>query len=98
MENKKLVNTHTALMLTLIVVLATVVSGCSSAIETGEASGEESGTALALDETYDVVRNGARLVMTYDAQSNAFKGTVENTTGGTLTQVRVEVPDCLTIT
>ena len=52
---------------------------------------EEDGTALALDETYDTVRKGARLIMAYDAQSNAFTGTVENTTDENLQQVRVEV-------
>ncbi len=52
---------------------------------------EEDGTALALDETYDTVRKGARLIMAYDAQSNAFNGTVENTTDENLQQVRVEV-------
>lgn len=56
----------------------------------GEA-GEESGTEYALHDTYDQVRNGARLVLTYDAQANAFKGTVENTTRETLSRVRVEV-------
>jgi hypothetical protein len=58
--------------------------------ERGE-EGEESGTALALNETYDAVRNGARLVLVYDAQSNSFAGTVENTTETTLERVRVEV-------
>ena len=53
--------------------------------------GEESGNALTLTEEYDTVRKGARLVLAYDAQSNAFKGTVENTTSSTLQQVRVEV-------
>ena len=53
--------------------------------------GEESGTQLALNERYDSVRNGARLIMTYDAQSNSFNGTVENTTDETLKRVRVEV-------
>ena len=38
--------------------------------------GEESGTELTLSQSYDKVRNGVRLVMAYDAQSNAFKGTV----------------------
>ena len=62
--------------------------------ETGEGSEsghEESGTALALDETYDVVRNGARLILAYDAQSNSFSGTLGNTTGTTLRRARVEV-------
>ena len=53
--------------------------------------GEESGTQYALDETYDEVRAGARLILAYDAESNSFKGTVENTTEETLEQVRVEV-------
>lgn len=46
---------------------------------------------LALNERYDKVRNGARLILDYDAQSNAFKGTVENATNETLKQGRVEV-------
>ena len=53
--------------------------------------GEESGTELTLDESYDDVRNGARLVLTYDAQTNSFNGTVENTTEEKLERVRVEV-------
>ena len=58
--------------------------------EHGE-EGEESGTELALNETYNKVRNGARLILAYDAQSNSFNGTVENTTDTTLERVRVEV-------
>ena len=53
--------------------------------------GEESGTELALSETYDEIRSGARLIMAYDAARNMFIGTVENTTAETLLQVRVEV-------
>ena len=56
-----------------------------------ESEGEESGKTLTLTERYDTVRKGARLILVYDAQSNAFNGTVENTTDGTLEQVRVEV-------
>lgn len=56
-----------------------------------ESEGEESGKTLTLTERYDTVRKGARLILTYDAQSNVFSGTVENTTDGTLEQVRVEV-------
>ncbi len=58
--------------------------------EHGE-EGEESGTEYALNQTYDQVRNGARLILTYDAESNSFVGTVENTTEETLRRVRVEV-------
>ena len=37
------------------------------------------------------MRGGARLILNYDAASNAFTGTVANTTGAILRQVRVEV-------
>ena len=46
---------------------------------------------LAPDETFDAVRGGARLIMNYDPASNAFTGTVENTTGNALSNVRIEV-------
>ena len=58
--------------------------------ESGE-EGEESGTQYKLNETFDQVRAGARLILTYDSTSNAFTGTVENTTNATLSRVRVEV-------
>lgn len=58
---------------------------------TAEESEEESGDLLTLDETYDVVRLGARLILEYSAEDNAFVGTVQNTTDETLPQVRVEV-------
>ena len=58
--------------------------------ESGE-GGEESGTQFMLNETFDEVRAGARLVLSYESNANAFIGTVENTTGATLSQVRVEV-------
>ena len=58
--------------------------------ESGD-GGEESGTQFALDETFDEIRAGARLVLSYDSASNAFIGNVENTTDTTLRRVRVEV-------
>ena len=76
----------------IVVLLIVVIIGCSrTAKQATDNEKEESRTELALDETYDKVRNGARLFMNYDAQSNSFKGTVENTTDETLKQVRVEV-------
>ena len=57
----------------------------------GAAGSEEGGSALALDETFDMVRAGARLIMSYDAAGNAFVGSVVNTTDATLTRVRIEV-------
>ena len=57
----------------------------------GPGDGEESGTQYGLDDTYDTIRAGARLIISYDRSSNAFTGTVENTTDGTLRRVRVEI-------
>ncbi len=66
--------------------------GDESGGESGGAGSEEaSANMLAPDETFDMVRGGARLIMSYDAPSNSFKGTVENTTNGVLDQVRIEV-------
>lgn len=108
-------------LVTIAVMLAAVISGCSNDKGTGESQdsdrptatrgehdrdggehdrdggehhgdeGEESGAELALNDSYDKVRNGARLILAYDAQSNSFNGTVENTTDKTLKRVRVEV-------
>ena len=59
--------------------------------ESGEGDGEESATQYGLADTYDVVRRGARLILSYDESWNTFRGTVENTTTETLRSVRVEV-------
>ena len=67
-------------------------SGGEHGAGSSEAGGEEgSGTQLAPDETFDMVRSGARLILSYDAASKAFVGTVENTTNNVLTRVRIEV-------
>ena len=58
--------------------------------ESGE-DGEESGTQFGLGDTFDDVRAGARLILSYDSDANAFTGTVENTTESKLSRVRVEV-------
>ena len=57
----------------------------------GGEEGEESGVYVELEDTWDATRNGARLVLSFDPASNAFVGTVENTTRQTLCAVRVEV-------
>ena len=64
---------------------AAAIGGCTGMGE------EESRTTLTLEETYDHVRNGARLIIGYDAEANAFVGTVRNVTERTLSMVRVEV-------
>ena len=56
-----------------------------------EGDGEESGHQLAIDETYDTVRKGLRLILKYDSASSKFVGTVENVTKETIKSVRVEV-------
>ena len=68
-------------------------SGGESGRESGSAGSEEGSGAgmLAPNETFDMTRAGARLIMNYDPAANAFTGTVENTTNNTLTNVRVEV-------
>jgi hypothetical protein len=53
--------------------------------------GEESGEQIGPGDTWDATRNGARLVLSFDPASNAFVGTVEDTTRQTLCAVRVEV-------
>ena len=65
----------------------TAIGGCAGMTD----DGEEPGTYLTPDQTYDGVRNGARLILRYAADADAFVGTVENTTGATLPKVRVEV-------
>ena len=59
--------------------------------ESGREAGEGRANALALDESYDATRNGAQLVMRYDAASRHFIGAVENAGDVALTRVRVEV-------
>lgn len=59
--------------------------------EGGQQEGEESAEQLGKGDTYDHTRGGARLILAYSAEENAFMGTVENTTDGTLARVRVEV-------
>ncbi len=59
--------------------------------EGGEGEGEESGEYIGSEDTWDAMRRGARLVMSFDPGSSAFVGTVENTTRETICAVRVEV-------
>lgn len=52
---------------------------------------EESGKTLGLDETYDQVHSGVRLILAYHKASTSFIGTLENTTDKTIKSVRVKV-------
>ena len=91
---------HYLAILTMIAfTLIAGITGCSTDDENPETvnpiaantSDEESAVQLTLTETYDHTRKGARLIMSYDAATNTFKGTVENTTNAVLQQVRVEI-------
>ena len=83
--------------LATLIALTALLVGCSDnevmnvVMDSMQPSDEESNVQLTLTDTYDEIRGGARLILAYDAQSNSFKGTVENTTNQTLTRVRVEV-------
>ena len=57
----------------------------------GDKASEESGTEYTLTDRYHVVKYGARLSLAYDANSNSFKGMVENVSNKTLERVRVEI-------
>lgn len=85
----------------LVIFLLVLIIGCKDKTETqsGEQSlesneqsseQEESGQQYALNETYDEVRKGVRLILTYDEASSSFVGTVENVTDSTIKSVRVE--------
>lgn len=59
--------------------------------EGGEGEGEESGVYIGREDAWDATRLGARLVLAFDAASDAFRGRVQNTTASVLCAVRVEV-------
>ena len=95
-----------AILIAIASVLIASIIGCSGSDETSgdteenhatanpiavDAGDEESAVQLALTDTYDSIRAGAHLILAYDAATNSFKGTVKNTTGGILPQVRVEI-------
>ena len=83
------------LTLLVAILMATAIIGCERTtqqpITTVPMDDEESSVRYGLTDTYDNVRNGARLIISYDAATDAFTGTVTNTTNALLTQVRVEV-------
>lgn len=58
---------------------------------TGSGGEEAILTKLAPDETFNQLRAGTRLVMSYDPAINSFTGTVQNTSSYRLLDVRVEV-------
>jgi len=92
MNNKlKFTNYNLIIVLAIIAIVGIILSACSTGEGIVTTSEEEFGRELALNENYDTIRNGARLVLSYDTPSNSFIGFVKNTTDKTLKKVRVEV-------
>ncbi len=56
-----------------------------------DAGGHTHDHELAPTATYDIIRDGIRVIMAYDADTGSFKGSVENTTEGSLYHVKVYV-------
>lgn len=73
----------------LLVIISITAVACTSS--DNRIDGEAPDVELTLGDTYDRVHNGARLVLTHDADSNSFNGFVENTTSELLPRVRVKV-------
>ena len=90
MDNKNLPNHYLKILLIIMVAgIALIVSACANSV--GSTREEDPGVELNLDETYDRVRNGVRLVLSHNPQNNSFNGFVENTTEEIIKFVRVEV-------
>ncbi len=83
------------LIVTLVSILLIAPLACRNTTGDGESEGrgegEEPGVRIAIDDTYDAVRRGVRLILTYDSTSSTFVGTVENVIDETVSAVRVEV-------
>jgi len=62
-----------------------------AACRTGSTEPGESGVRWNADQTATDTRRGVDLVISYDASGRPFNGTVTNTTGATVTDVRVEI-------
>jgi hypothetical protein len=56
-----------------------------------EQEGEESGKKMAINDAYNQVREGVRLILAYHSASSSFVGSVENTTDKIIKNVRVKV-------
>ena len=94
-SNKMMKRTFLIGSVLALLLAAGILIGCSGESQHNEAgniaatAAQQAGGASAGE--HGPVRGGARLILNYDAASNAFQGTVENTTGGVLTNVRIEV-------
>jgi predicted DNA-binding antitoxin AbrB/MazE fold protein len=82
-------NISMRLILLSMFLLASIVF--SSNLMFSESEGEENGEKLTLIETYDAARGGVRLVLSYNASSDSFIGSMENVTNENIKSARVEV-------
>ena len=75
------------LTMAVLMTVAVASAGCSnSPTEPGE-----SGTQYQLSETARESRSGVDLVLSYDPPNETFTGTLTNTTGAPVADVRVEI-------
>ena len=77
---------HTGFRTATLALLAMVAACRSGSTEPGE-----SGVRWNADQTATDTHRGVDLVISYDASGRRFNGTVTNTTGATVTDVRVEI-------
>ncbi len=63
----------------------------SHARDYSEGEGEEDRTMLGIVESYNVEKNGVNLVLSYDANTSKFMGTVKNISNDIIKNVRVEI-------
>ena len=78
-------------MISLLLATSSCISGGKQDKGNHVESSEESGTQFGMNHTYDVVRNGVRMILSFDAESSFFIGSVKNNTNETIRKVRVEV-------
>ncbi len=72
---------------TALALVAMFAAACNNSLtEEGE-----SGTQYDRSETATETRSGVTLVISYNSSAQRFDGTVTNTTGSTVTDVRVEI-------
>lgn len=78
---------HAIATLAATLILVAALAACTESLtEAGE-----SGTRWNANETATDTRSGVNLVISYNSSSQRFSGTVTNTTGSTVTDVRVEI-------
>ncbi len=70
--------------------ILTLVAALAACNESPTEAGE-SGTRWNPNETATDTRRGVNLVISYNSSTQRFDGTVTNTTGSTVTDVRVEI-------